>query len=156
VNDLGRTDTVTFLIGKDEARLRELDAEVARTKPDKTDGPRLLTEVDPHTAAVEARQKFAAAAKKRGTQVVMRSVGRKTWRRLLADNPPREGNTLDERLGADSDSFGEAIVAACLASPTFANDEERDAFLDSLSEAQFGRLELLAFELNRGLGADPT
>lgn len=156
MNDLGRTEIITFIRGEDEAKLRELDAEVERAKPKRSDEPRLLGEGDQHQEAVEARKKFAAQAKKRGTQVVMRSVGRKTWRRLLAENPPRDDSEIDERLGANADSFGEAIVSACLASPSFSTDEERDAFLDSLSEAQFGRLEMSAFELNRGLGADPT
>lgn len=153
--DLGRTETVTFLRGEDEAELRRLDAEVGRTKPAKGAPPATLDEGDAHATAIEARQKFAAEAEGRGTTVVMRSVGRKTWRRLLSEHPPREGNDDDARFGANAETFGEAIVPVCMGTPTFTTDEDRDAFLDSLSEAQFGRLEVMAFRVNTSLGADP-
>lgn len=144
-NDLGRSETVTFLRGDDEAKLREL-----RTAADR------LEEGSPERAkAAEAHDVFAKTADRRGTKVTMRSVGRKTWRRLLNEHPPREGNEDDQRLGANVEEFGEAAVKACLASPTFSNDEDRDAFLDTLSEAQFGRLEISAFALNTSIGADP-
>lgn len=152
--DLGRTETVVFLLGADEAELSRLDAEVRRTKQNKAPSA-TLDEPDAYAEAVEARTKFAAEAEGRGTTVVMRSVGRKTWRRMLSEHPARDGNEIDERLGANAESFGEAIVPACMASPVFQTDEERSAFLDSLSEAQFGRLEMAAFTLNTSLGADP-
>lgn len=155
MSDLGRTETVTFLRGEDEAELRRLDAEVQRTKPVKGAAPATLDEGDAHATAREQREKFAAEAEGRGTVIVMRSVGRKTWRRVLSEHPPRDGNADDAKFGANADTFGEAIVSVCLASPTFGTDEEREAFLDGLSEAQFGRLEVVAFTLNTTLGANP-
>lgn len=144
-NDLGRSETVTFLRGDDEAELRRLREEAARTEAD----------TPARKKAEKAANDFAVTAEERGERIVMRSVGRKTWRRLLNEHPPRDGNEGDENIGANADTFGEAIVPVCLASPTFPTDEERDAFLDSLSPAQFGRLEVVAFQLNMSVGADP-
>lgn len=144
--DLGRSETVTFLRGEDEAELRRLREEAARLEPD----------TPARKKAEKAANDFAAEAEKRGERITMRSVGRKTWRRLLNEHPARDDSEADKSLGANADTFGEAIVPVCLASPTFSTDEEREAFLDSLSEAQFGRLEVVAFALNMSVGADPT
>lgn len=152
--DLGRSETVTFLLGEDEAELRRLRQEATRLRAAANNS---AADADEKAAekAEKAANKYADEAEERGVKVVMRSVGRKTWRRLLAENKPREDNELDEQMGANVETFGEAAVAACLASPTFTNDEERDAFLDQLSEAQFGKLEVVAFGLNASVGADP-
>lgn len=175
INLTPRTETVLLLQGDDEAKLRELRGEATRLreqaeslKPSQAqqNAPRTLSEPDTaaeaYAAAVAKAEKaekaadnHAAAAEKRAVKVVMRSVGRKTWRRLLAENPPRDGDENDKKIGANAEAFGEAMVYACLASPTFSNDEDRDAFLDQLSDAQFGNLEIVAFALNGTVGADP-
>ena len=185
-NDLGRSETVTFLRGDDEAELRRLRAEAARLREiaDKAAsaasraaagkdadaaGKRKAAEArkEADTAAAkatdaeQAADEFAAQAEERGARVVVRSVGRKTWRKLLAEHPPRDDEDADKVLGANAQTFGEAVVPKCVASITRSDgssvlsDEDREDFLDGLSEAQFGTLEVVAFGLNASVGADP-
>lgn len=149
-----RTATVYILQGDDEARLGELRAEAERLK-DARGQVRTLTAADPYTTAADAANAFAEEAQERGVTVILRAVGRKTWRNLISANPPREGNEADQALGANSDDFEEALVPLSIASPVFESDEQRATFLDSLSAAQFGALAVQAWALNMVNGADP-
>ena len=152
-----RTVSVTLLQGEDQAELDRLDAEVVRLAPKKGDTPPVRTadEVDPHTEAKRARAEFAAEAEERGVTVVLRALGRKTWRKHVLDHPPRDGKPGDEQFGVNITDFPETLVPASIASPVFSSETEREAFLDSLTDVQFEMLFLRAFNLNRALGADP-
>jgi len=160
-----RTETVIVLQGDDDEKLRHLKAEVARieaSKPKKDVLARTLSDADPlqaweaeKKAAEAAHDKFAAQAEKRGVKVILRAVGRKTWRDLVAKHPPRPANDTDEEVGANADDLQEELVPLCMASPV-GSKEEIAAFLDSLSEGQFGALAVKAHGLNMGRTADPT
>lgn len=150
-----RIDTVTILQGEDDQRLRELRATVDRLKPKKGGEPATLDETSALQAAEEAVEEFKAEAEERGVKVVLRALGRKTWRDLIAKHPPREDNEGDKALGANTETFEEELVAASIASPTFSSVEERDHFLDSLSIATFGELGIKAWSLNMGSAASP-
>lgn len=152
-----RTETIVIPQGDDEERLRQLRAYRDSLKPDKKRAPVLLTD-DPDAEYREAEQAvrdFAKEVEERGITVVMRSLGRKTWRELIAEHPPREGNDSDKLIGVNADSFGRAIVVACMASPVFDNDADRDEFLDEITEADYGRIERTAWDLNTGRSSDP-
>lgn len=162
-----RTETVIILQGDDDERLRLLEAEVERlekAKPRKDALPRTVGEVDAVTewedakqAAIQARDDFKAEARERGVKVILRALGRKTWRDLVAKHPPRDGDeyVADKQMGANVDDLQEELVPLCMASPAGSN-EQRAAFLDSLNEGQFGHLAVTAWGLNMGRGADPT
>lgn len=160
-----RTETVIVLQGDDDERLRELKAEVDRLAPKKgiVVAPLTLDETDDYEAAKRAHDEFAAEAKERGVKVILRAVGRKTWRDLIAKHPVRvagDGVTeeqieADKNFGANVDALQEELVPMCMASPAGTN-EERSAFLDSLNEGQFGDLAIRAWGLNIGKTADPT
>lgn len=152
-----RTRTILLLQGEDQDRLDELEAEVEALAPKKgqESAPKTLDEGDPHSAAVAAAEEFAAEAEGRGVAVVVRAVGRKTWREFVAKNAPRPDHDGDKAVGVNEDTFPDVLVPASIASPKFNSDVERDAFLDSLSDAQFDRLYYTAFALNRTTGADP-
>lgn len=165
----------TFLQGDDEETLRTLRAEADRLEREmerkaprkgQSSEPRLMGEPDPYTEAksrYEAKaaeaDAFAAEAEPRGVTVVLRSVGRKRWRELVAANPPREGNEEDAKAGFNLDDFPEALVPACITSlggeeRSFSEGEMAD-FLDSLTPAQFDLLATAAYQLHNNLGANP-
>ena len=160
-----RTDTVIVLQGDDDEILRDLKAEVDRlekSKPKKPITARTLADLDPEQdweadleAARDRHDAFAEEAKERGVKVILRALGRKTYRDLIAAHPPRDGNEGDKDFGANVDDLQEALVPLCMASPAGSN-EERSAFLDSLNEGQFGDLAIRAWQLNIGRTADPT
>lgn len=158
-----RTATVIVLQGDDDERLRDLEAEVNRLTPKKGAPPSTLDEADELELAKLAHDEFSEEAKERGVKVVLRAVGRKTWRDLVAKHPPRvEGDGVtkeqaegDKSFGANIEALQEELVPLCMASPTGSN-EERAAFLDSLNEGQFGDLAVRAWGLNIGKTADPT
>jgi hypothetical protein len=151
-----RTDTVVILQGDDDEELRRLQARAEALKPkkDAPTPPRTLDERDGYTEALAEAREFAAEAEERGVKVVLRALGRKTWRDLIAQHPPRDGESADKELGANADAFGEALVPLCMASPA-GSPEECRAFLDSLNEGQFGDLAVRAWRLNMGRGSDP-
>lgn len=152
-----RTETVIILQGEDDETLRRLKAEVERTAPKKGQASPVTTldEPDAHEAAKRAHDEFAAEAETRGVRVVLRALGRKTWASLREKHKPREGNAQDQEAGADLDALQEELVPLCIASPV-GSIEEIGAFLDSLSEGQYGDLAIRAWSLNMGRTADPT
>lgn len=156
-----RTRTVYLLQGEDEERLNDLRETAAKlrakaNKIRKDTRPDEWTEADSvATAAEEAADQFAEEAQPRAVKVIMRSIGRKKWKALLKDHPPREGDESDKVARYNIDTAPEHTVPACLASPALP-DAEREAFLDDLSDAQFDYLARVAHDLNRRVGADPT
>lgn len=167
-----RTWTHTFLQGPDEERLRELRAEAARLEKEaelleaKTrrrggDLPRTADEKDPAAAARQAADEaataadaFADEAEARGVPVELRSVGRRKWRDIVRAHPPRDGNDDDQKAGINTETFSDELVPACLTLPAL-SPGELEEFLDSLTEAQFDLLSVMAWRLNKNLGADP-
>jgi hypothetical protein len=147
VNYTPRTQTVVILQGEDDERLRELEAFA--------DSLDQVEEADLYAEAQRQLNDLRTEARTRGIDVVLRSVGRKKRRELVAAHPPRDGNAKDRLAGVNVDEFGEASVWACMGSPVFGSDEERDEFLDNLSEAQWGELDIVAWALNMHMGADP-
>ena len=149
-----RTETVSVLQGDDDDRLAQLQADVERLRPKKGQPPQSLDEAGDYATALEDLETFAAEAEERGVKVVLRALGRKAWRDLIAKHPVREGNEGDKSFGANIDSLQDELVGLCLASPV-GSDAERDAFLDSLNEGQFGDLAIRAWRLNMQKTADP-
>lgn len=153
-----RTRTILLLQGDDQERLDDLEAEVARLAPKKSQAaatPLTLDEVSDYDQAVADAEAFYAQASERGVSVVVRAVGRKTWREFVAQHGPRDDSESDKAVGVNEETFPDALVPASIASPVFASDTERDAFLDALSSAQFDQLYGVAFYLNRTTGSDP-
>ena len=166
-----RTETVVILQGDDDEQLRQYRAYAESLR---FDADRLRPRSEPKAAAqpmgdasrwekadaeaTEAEQvanDFAVEASRRGVTVVLRSVGRKAWRDLFDKHPPRDGNEGDEAVGVNLDTLPDDLVPACMGSPVFESDGEQEAFLDSLSAAEFGRLGQVAWLLNTRTSADP-
>ncbi|QNN50139.1 hypothetical protein H9L10_03525 [Phycicoccus endophyticus] len=47
-------------------------------------------------------------------RIVIKGLTRGEFRRLLVEHPPREDDPLDVRLGYNSDTFGDALIQACI------------------------------------------
>lgn len=153
-----RTDTVVIFQGDDVTRLAALEEKVARLAPRKPlegeGSSETGADAGEYASAREEHAALLAEAEGRAVTVVLRAIGRKTWRGLVLKHPPRDGVKEDENMGINTVTFGDDLVPACLASPVFESDALRDVFLDSLSSVQFGELEARAWALNQiGVGA---
>lgn len=157
-----QTETVLLYQGDDLARLRELKRAV--DEAGRSDIPLLQGEVAPVDAARDAHNEFVEEAKTRATTVVLQALGRKRWRSLVSEHPPRKDNDADEAVGINEDTFAEALLAyvnpddideRTIVEPVFATTAEREKFLDRLSDANVERLYVVAFALNRQFGEDP-
>jgi hypothetical protein len=47
-------------------------------------------------------------------RIVIKGLTRGEFRRLVTAHPPREGDDLDKRLGYNADTFGDALIKACI------------------------------------------
>jgi len=162
-----RVEKVIILQGDDDEKVRELRTEITRIearKPTKAElnqaslmgeNSSLDTWQKELDAAKKAHDDFSAKAEKRGVTVVLRALGRKTYRELIAKHPPRDDDEQDKGFGANIDTLSEDLVPACIASPAGTAGAIAD-FLDSLNEGQFGDLSVKAWQLNVGRTADPT
>jgi hypothetical protein len=166
-----RTTTVPLYQGDDLDRLQQL-ADAVNTWQDRLDEaqknaetapPRgMLDTEDPVAtaasalqAAREAHDAFLAEAEPRAIKVTLEALGRKKFRSLADDHPPREGNEGDQAIGVNDETFKEALVPLSIVSPKWDTSGEREEFLDSLALAQFRKLYLAAYLLNAADGADP-
>lgn len=150
-----RAAIVALYQGTDSEQIAVLREAAERAAKDESKAPRLMHEESSAEALAAKHDEFVAEAKGRAIMVELRALGRKQWRALVAANPPRDGNEDDQAVGVDEDKFSEALVPASIATPAFERDADRDAFLDSLSDAQFSKLYITAFALNRTVAADP-
>lgn len=62
-------------------------------------------------AKMEAQQKIIA---KGVVRLVVKGLTRGEYRRLLVEHGPREDVELDKALGYNSDTFGDALIQACI------------------------------------------
>jgi hypothetical protein len=96
--------------------------------------------------------------------VVVKALPRRKFRAMVAAHPARDGEREDDALGVDADAFPETLLSfvddmdasvRTIVAPEFANRAAIEAFLDSLSDADFNRLFRAAFVLNRVPADDP-
>lgn len=140
-----RTFKIELFQGDDLDRLAELSNAASAVKP----GP-LSTGMEDgeYAAAAEAHDAFLANAKTRAETVEMKPMLRKPYQALQVANPPRDDNDSDAALGANSDTFVEELLLGCIVGPPdIAADKQ--AFLDSLNNAQFQLLADEAVTINR-------
>lgn len=151
-----RTDTVVLFQGDDEAKIRELEARAKALRSSETvKPPRTQDEPDDYTAAAEAHDEFKREALTRAVVVTVQALGRKRWRSLVDEHPPREDAAGDEAFGLNLKTFPDALVPVSIVDPVFDTPADRDDFLDSLSDQQFEAVFWAAFRMNRHGGADP-
>lgn len=82
-----------------------------------------------------------------------RGGGRGAFRRLLTEHPPVEGDELDKQLGYNSDTFGDALIKACIVRTENLDGEtvpnEWDAWADDMSDGQWEEVFNACLALNR-------
>lgn len=96
-------------------------------------------------------------AKTRAVAVVVEHLGRKQWRTLTVECPPREGVKGDENLGFDEEKMGDLLLMheGTIVEPAFPSVAAKQAWLDKRSDAQFELLFNAAYTVNRGSLPDP-
>lgn len=111
------------------AEEKRLTRAMAR-EPEPTDGPtpvrldgrpRRLSEpsrsdwIEAELADVRAKMDEQRAIISSGVvRIIIKGLTRGEFRRLLTAHPPRQGDDLDTRMGYNADTFGDALIKACI------------------------------------------
>lgn len=143
-----RTEEVVLFQGDDLERLEELLGKVSSAVSQT--GVRLLGEDDPTQDAAKVYDDFVTEATERAVKVRIKALPRKVFRDLVAKHPPRDDNDADKGFGFNYETLADDLVAPCVDGPVFSSESEREAFLDSLSDAHFSKLYSAALKMNRG------
>ena len=109
------------------AEEKRLTRAMAR-EPEPTDGPapvrldgrpRRLSQppenLEAQLADVRAKMDEQRAIISSGVvRIIIKGLTRGEFRRLLTAHPPRQGDDLDTRMGYNADTFGDALIKACI------------------------------------------
>ena len=109
------------------AEEKRLTRAMAR-EPEPTDGPtpvrldgrpRRLSQppvnLEAELADVRAKMDEQRAIISSGVvRIIIKGLTRGEFRRLLTAHPPRQGDDLDTRMGYNADTFGDALIKACI------------------------------------------
>lgn len=95
--------------------------------------------------------------------VTVQSLGRKTYRTLKAECPPRDDNKDDEQAGVDLTKFADLLLEhfdgetgeRTIVAPDFRSKGELVAWLDEVSNGTFEELFDAAIGVNEGRNPDP-
>lgn len=102
-------------LAKEEARLT-----LALARRGEDDAPRRrmsqpMDDLDAELAKVRVDLEEQRAVIASGVvRIIIKGLSRGEYRRLLVEHGPREDDPLDDRLGYNTDSFGEALIRACI------------------------------------------
>jgi hypothetical protein len=130
------TKTVRICLNSELSQaLSEVEAELQMAEVEAQELP--SEETARHLEEVKAHHEAArAAATEQSVKFVFRSIGRKTYERLVRENPPTEqqreeakvrGDDPDD-LDWDSDRFPPILVAATLVDPEFTEEQVFEIF----------------------------
>lgn len=104
----------------------------------------------------DAQATYRAAierAAERAIEVWVTHIGRKAYRSLLTEHPPRDDNEIDQQLGWNDETFPDALLMASVVTDPAVDDLED--FLDALSEDDAELVFTAAVATNGGGSADP-
>ena len=116
--------------------------------PVRLDGrPRRLSEPpenleEAQLADVRARMDEQRAIISSGVvRIIIKGLTRGEFRRLLTAHPPRQGDDLDTRMGYNADTFGDALIKACILRTEDLNGNpvpnEWDQWADEMTNGQW-------------------
>lgn len=71
----------------------------------------LAGQIEAVRAALDVQRDIIASGVVR---VVIKGLSRGEFRRLMVAHPPREDDALDRQLGYNADTFGDALITACI------------------------------------------
>jgi hypothetical protein len=115
--------------GDEEAPRRRM------SEPQKAISDAVIAEV---RAKMDEQRKVIASGVVR---IVIKGLTRGEFRRLVTAHPPREGDDLDKRLGYNADTFGDALVKACIVRTENLDGEpvpnEWDKWADEMTNGQW-------------------
>jgi hypothetical protein len=102
-------------LAAEEKRLTRLQAAQPEDEPKRRRMSDPAEDVDALLEDVRAKIDEQKAVIASGVvRVVIKGLTRGEFRRLLTAHPPREGDALDAQLGYNSDTFGDALISACI------------------------------------------
>ncbi|MCW2785249.1 MAG: hypothetical protein JWP74_1766 [Marmoricola sp.] len=163
-----RTRTVKLLQGDEYDRAMELQKAIETVALDEIRRRVGDSEAIGTAKATADFNEFMEAAEARGIQVTLTAMGRKAYRALLNEHPPRivptEDNPSavhedDAPLGFNIETFGDDLLMPCITSIQTPEGEWEEGdvagFIDGLSDGQFNQLFNVALDLNAGQPIDP-
>lgn len=177
-----RTATIPIYQGDDSERLAELRMAVAiaeRQAAMATNGPRRRGDDVPSDdvkAAQDAYDAFVDEAAERAVEVIVRAIGRRRFKELVAAHPAREVDGEDGKKVTHPDDveYGVNVETFAPALLTFAESGEegvrtivgpdevtksptalRDFLDDEVTEGDYERIFVTAYWINRAPGSDP-
>ena len=136
------------------AEEKRLTRAMAR-EPEPTDGPtpvrldgrpRRLSQppvnLEAELADVRAKMDEQRAIISSGVvRIIIKGLTRGEFRRLLTAHPPRQGDDLDTRMGYNADTFGDALIKACILRTEDLNGNpvpnEWDQWADAMTNGQW-------------------
>ena len=152
-----RTTVVKIYTGDYLYRIADLEAR-AKAAKEQAHLPRLNHEVPEYMKLAEEHDQLVREAEEAGVVLVrVQALGRKAWKELTAQHPPRKANddgvsdddaALDDRYGMNIEAIADPLVAASVIEPA-------DLDMDSLADIDFDRVFWAAMGLNRGATPDP-
>lgn len=153
-----RTWVVELYEGDWQQRIEDAAKAVDRARANPT--PAMFGEESDVAVAEREYNALLDAAVDERVCVTLQAVGRKKWAELVETNPPRTDEAVpedlrkgDAKLGVNDQAFGEALVPLSIVAVE--PEMDKNDLLDNISSAQFDLLYGRAFELNKGVGADP-
>lgn len=156
-----RTTTVILFQGDDHDPIEALRA--ASEQSVTLAGPARLGDANVRDS-MKAYDEFIEGAIQRAVHVELKHVGRKRWRQLLEDHPPRDGVEEDKINGFNTLTMGDELVPESVQDATSPTPENTPSigspallgkFLDDLSDGDFSLLFSAAVDLNQKAGPDP-
>lgn len=138
-----QTVTVTHVTAYDEA----LTAEIAALETQPT---RQRMSAKPDTARLDQlRQRLAGNAVK----LTFEAMPRRAYRELLAAHAPRPGEDLDNKVGYNVDTFGDALLQAAIIATTGIDGNpipnDWDTWADEMSDGAWQEMFRLVLTLQR-------
>lgn len=146
-----RTAVVTIYPGDYLDRIRHLEQRAEAELKSHEGVPLLNGEVPEYLATAKEHDALVAEANKVAVRIRLKHLPRGEWTALCELHPPREGYPADVRFGANIAEVAEKVVPLSIVEPEGITAED----LASLSHADWERLYLTAFALNRVPVADP-
>ena len=133
----------------DALTLEEKRLKIAQARQGEDDGEpkrRRMSEppedIDARLDEIHARMAELKAVIASGVvRITIKGLTRGEFRRLLTNHPPAEDNDLDQRLGYNADTFGEALIQACILRTDTLDGEpvpnEWDTWADEMTHGQW-------------------
>jgi hypothetical protein len=171
-----RTAQVPIFQGADVAVIEEAQVEYNRAESlrrlaeSQQSGTRRMSEpaatqelTDAALAAAKVYDAAVADALPRAVMATVTALGRRSWRNLLAEHPPRDDNQGDDALGFNESTFLDAVLEfwdgetgeRSVTVPQFDSRNALVEWLDNLSDGVFTELGYAAVRVNQGGSPDP-